>query len=310
MSRLVREFGRSQASLAAAVGKSRSHIANTVRLLGLPEAVRRSLDGGELSAGHARALGDAPTRRRSPWRWCAAASMSAPPRRWCAAAPAPSRGQAGPAPGARRRHAGPRTRPGQPRLGLRVTLSSEAPRRQPDRALYEPRATRPGIAPAARGLTRGRRAAPRPPGSAGEAVQRGRQKMRSGDFAGGEDAIGLTLGEAGDRVDRDAARRQALGAAAVERRKPPGRRRAARRRASHRPASLRARAMSPARLDQAAGRGERQGSGPISGSMHKPRRADELQDAGSQQLARHERRPTAVETPIRAPERVGRRDRG
>jgi ParB/RepB/Spo0J family partition protein len=55
-SRLAREFGRSQASLAEAVGKSRSHIANTVRLLSLPAPVRRSLEEGALSAGHARAL--------------------------------------------------------------------------------------------------------------------------------------------------------------------------------------------------------------------------------------------------------------
>ncbi|HEX3952399.1 MAG TPA: ParB/RepB/Spo0J family partition protein [Stellaceae bacterium] len=58
--RLMREFGRSQASLAEAVGKSRSHVANTVRLLSLPAAVRRSLDEGALSAGHARALLAAP----------------------------------------------------------------------------------------------------------------------------------------------------------------------------------------------------------------------------------------------------------
>jgi len=55
-SRLAREYGRSQASLAEAVGKSRSHIANTVRLLALPAAVRRSLEEGALSPGHARAL--------------------------------------------------------------------------------------------------------------------------------------------------------------------------------------------------------------------------------------------------------------
>ncbi len=55
-SRLMEEFGRSQASLAEAVGKSRSHVANTVRLLSLPAPVRRRLDEGELSAGHARAL--------------------------------------------------------------------------------------------------------------------------------------------------------------------------------------------------------------------------------------------------------------
>jgi ParB family chromosome partitioning protein len=55
-SRLMEEFGRSQARLAEAVGKSRSHVANTVRLLALPAPVRRRLDEGELSAGHARAL--------------------------------------------------------------------------------------------------------------------------------------------------------------------------------------------------------------------------------------------------------------
>jgi ParB family transcriptional regulator, chromosome partitioning protein len=55
-SRLTAEFGRTQASLAEAVGKSRSHIANTIRLLSLPALVRHRLDEGELSAGHARAL--------------------------------------------------------------------------------------------------------------------------------------------------------------------------------------------------------------------------------------------------------------
>lgn len=54
--RLIDEFGRTQASLAEALGKSRSHIANTVRLLALPEPVRHRVDEGELSAGHARAL--------------------------------------------------------------------------------------------------------------------------------------------------------------------------------------------------------------------------------------------------------------
>jgi ParB family transcriptional regulator, chromosome partitioning protein len=59
-SRLINEFGRTQASLAEAVGKSRSHVANTLRLLSLPTPVRRRLDDGELSAGHARALLAAP----------------------------------------------------------------------------------------------------------------------------------------------------------------------------------------------------------------------------------------------------------
>ena len=54
--RLIDEFGRTQAGLAEALGKSRSHVANTVRLLGLPAPVRHRVDEGELSAGHARAL--------------------------------------------------------------------------------------------------------------------------------------------------------------------------------------------------------------------------------------------------------------
>jgi ParB family transcriptional regulator, chromosome partitioning protein len=54
--RLIDELGRTQASLADALGKSRSHVANTVRLLSLPAPVRRRLDEGELTAGHARAL--------------------------------------------------------------------------------------------------------------------------------------------------------------------------------------------------------------------------------------------------------------
>jgi ParB family transcriptional regulator, chromosome partitioning protein len=54
--RLIDEFGRTQANLAEALGKSRSHVANTLRLLGLPDVVRRRLEEGALSAGHARAL--------------------------------------------------------------------------------------------------------------------------------------------------------------------------------------------------------------------------------------------------------------
>lgn len=54
--RLMDEFGHTQEKLAKIVGKSRSHIANTLRLLNLPDAVRSMLDRRELTAGHARAL--------------------------------------------------------------------------------------------------------------------------------------------------------------------------------------------------------------------------------------------------------------
>ena len=54
--RLIDEFDHTQESLAKVVGKSRSHVANTLRLLTLPVAVHRFIDEGKLSAGHARAL--------------------------------------------------------------------------------------------------------------------------------------------------------------------------------------------------------------------------------------------------------------
>ena len=54
--RLIDEFGHTQDELAEAVGKSRSHVANTLRLLSLPAAVQALVEDGSLTAGHARAL--------------------------------------------------------------------------------------------------------------------------------------------------------------------------------------------------------------------------------------------------------------
>ena len=54
--RLMEEFKHTQEDLAKAVGKSRSHVANLLRLLSLPEGIRLLVESGELSAGHARAL--------------------------------------------------------------------------------------------------------------------------------------------------------------------------------------------------------------------------------------------------------------
>lgn len=53
---LMERFGHTQEKLAEALGKSRSHIANQIRLLTLPEEVQEMLREGALSAGHARAL--------------------------------------------------------------------------------------------------------------------------------------------------------------------------------------------------------------------------------------------------------------
>ena len=57
---LMERFGRTQDAVAGVVGKSRSHVANTLRLLQLPEAVLWYVREGKMSAGHARALITAP----------------------------------------------------------------------------------------------------------------------------------------------------------------------------------------------------------------------------------------------------------
>ena len=53
---LVNEFKRSQDEVAKVVGKSRSHVANMMRLTKLPAEVQAYISSGQLSAGHARAL--------------------------------------------------------------------------------------------------------------------------------------------------------------------------------------------------------------------------------------------------------------
>jgi ParB family chromosome partitioning protein len=55
-SQLLEEFGTTHEQLAERIGRSRSHISNTIRLLGLPPTVQRRVAAGVLSAGHARAL--------------------------------------------------------------------------------------------------------------------------------------------------------------------------------------------------------------------------------------------------------------
>lgn len=56
MQRLIDEFSHTQEALAEIVGKSRSHVANTLRLLTLPEEVRQMVRDNKLTAGHVRPL--------------------------------------------------------------------------------------------------------------------------------------------------------------------------------------------------------------------------------------------------------------
>ncbi len=58
--RLIDEYGHTQDALGQLVGKSRSHVANLLRLLDLPSGVRRLVSDGSLTMGHARALVSAP----------------------------------------------------------------------------------------------------------------------------------------------------------------------------------------------------------------------------------------------------------
>ena len=57
---LVRKFAYSQEALSKILGKSRSHIANTLRLAGLPEEIKKMISDGLLTAGHARCLVNVP----------------------------------------------------------------------------------------------------------------------------------------------------------------------------------------------------------------------------------------------------------
>lgn len=76
--RLQEEFGMTQEQVARKVGKDRSTVANTLRLLRLPTEIRALVDGGQLDAGHARALLalDDPERRLALAREAARRGLS------------------------------------------------------------------------------------------------------------------------------------------------------------------------------------------------------------------------------------------
>ena len=63
--RLMEKYGMTQEQLSAAVGKSRPAVANTLRILNLPEEVLPLVSAGKLSAGHAKAILSAPEEKRA-----------------------------------------------------------------------------------------------------------------------------------------------------------------------------------------------------------------------------------------------------
>jgi ParB family chromosome partitioning protein len=76
--RLITEFGLTQEQASARVGKSRSAVANFLRLRQLPDPIKESINLGQLSMGHARALlgADTPAQQRSAWRAIIKKSLS------------------------------------------------------------------------------------------------------------------------------------------------------------------------------------------------------------------------------------------
>jgi ParB family chromosome partitioning protein len=76
--RLIDEFGMTQEQVADRVGKSRTAIANTLRLIRLPEAIQKGLEGGKISEGHARALlaFESPSRQTAVYEQILAQGLS------------------------------------------------------------------------------------------------------------------------------------------------------------------------------------------------------------------------------------------
>ena len=76
--RLSIEFGLTQEQVSQRVGKSRSAVANMLRLRQLPDPIKASITQGQLSMGHARALlgADTPTQQSAAWRAIIRKSLS------------------------------------------------------------------------------------------------------------------------------------------------------------------------------------------------------------------------------------------
>ena len=85
---LIDEHGYTQADLGQIIGKSRSHVANTLRLLKLPDPVRDMIVDGSLSAGHARTLVNAEDPAALAGASSKAACRCARPKRWRSSRPA------------------------------------------------------------------------------------------------------------------------------------------------------------------------------------------------------------------------------
>lgn len=95
--RLITQFNYTQTEVAERVGKSRAHVANTLRLLAMPEALRRMVEDGQLTAGHARALlaleNPIPLARQAVAEGWSVRELESAVRRLSAPTPGPEAGQ-------------------------------------------------------------------------------------------------------------------------------------------------------------------------------------------------------------------------
>ncbi len=89
--RLIDEFGHNAEGLARHLGRSRSHVANSLRLLALPASVKAMVEDGRLTAGHARALLTAPDLERLARRVAAQGLSVRETERLASAAKAPAK---------------------------------------------------------------------------------------------------------------------------------------------------------------------------------------------------------------------------
>ena len=144
---LLEEFGVTHEELARRIGRSRSQVSNTIRLLNLPIPVQRRVAAGVLSAGHARALlglADRTPRRSSPAGSSPRACRSGPPRSsWRRPGPRRPRGRPRPARGRARRR--------RERARLHRTVRGARGRRLPPDPARAPPARLTTRLPAARG---------------------------------------------------------------------------------------------------------------------------------------------------------------
>ena len=153
---LIERHGHSQDDVGQIVHKSRSHVANLLRLLDLPEFVRQSLLQGDISMGHARAVADGARPGGADPRNHRQGPVGAPGRSPRARARRKPPGRAGPEGAARSTPISPRSSGSSATARAQGRGRAQGQGRDGDAALFEPRPARHDL-PAAVAASRSRR---------------------------------------------------------------------------------------------------------------------------------------------------------